>query len=392
MTITRNFSVLANGAGSANNLSLGGATLGSNALAVTGTASISGGAYISNLGGANKIINGDMVIDQRNAGATVVPATSAYTVDRWYFQITQASKVTVGQNYGGVTPPAGFSKYLGAKITTAYAFAASDYTVINQPIEGYNFADLNWGTANAKAATLSFWVYSSVTGTFGGSVQAAAGARSYPFTYTISVASTWELKSVTIAGDTSGSYNTTTGVGLYVTLSLGAGSTFMGTAGSWSGSNYLSATGANNITNTLNATFYVTGVKLEVGTIATPFVPDDYVVSFAKCQRYCFAWTSANNAYAQIGRGQFGGGYLTPFLASPVTMRSAPSLTASGNFRTVNYNATLFGNNTPTLNSEVGNQTFPLTVLGNGAEADNTGGWLSANNSTSCKLLFTAEL
>lgn len=297
------------------------------------TSSPAGGPYT----GANKIINGDMVIDQRNAGATVVPATSAYTVDRWYFQITQASKVTVGQNYGGVTPPAGFSKYLGAKITTAYAFAASDYTVINQPIEGYNFADLNWGTANAKAATLSFWVYSSVTGTFGGSVQAAAGARSYPFTYTISVASTWELKSVTIAGDTSGSYNTTTGVGLYVTLSLGAGSTFMGTAGSWSGSNYLSATGANNITNTLNATFYVTGVKLEVGSIATPFVPDDYQVSFAKCQRYyqvrnAFQSNIPGNFYSST---QFGGVW-----SLPVVMRAAPTITvASGAYYTVYWNS-----------------------------------------------------
>ena len=338
MTITRNFSILAESASS------------------TG--------YLNPYVGKNRIINGNMAIDQRNAGATVVPAVSAYTLDRWYFQITQASKVTIGQNYGGVTPPAGFSKYLGAKITTAYAFAASDYTVINQPIEGYNFADLNWGTANAKAVTLSFWVYSSVTGTFGGSVQAAAGARSYPFTYTISVASTWELKSVTIAGDTSGSYNTTTGVGLYVTLSLGAGSTFMGTAGSWSGSNYLSATGANNITNTLNATFYFTGVQLEVGSIATPYEFNQYQAQLAQCERYYYApLTTGVNTWAfgyiegtvtsSVGGGSF-----------PVTMRATPTLTLGS---TSTFYSPTGGGSSAVLNSNRCSTTtlgFSLTISG----------------------------
>jgi hypothetical protein len=334
-----------------------------------------------------------MVIDQRNAGATVVPATSAYTVDRWYFQITQASKVTVGQNYGGVTPPAGFSKYLGAKITTAYAFAASDYTIINQPIEGYNFADLNWGTANAKAATLSFWVYSSVTGTFGGSVQAAAGARSYPFTYTISVASTWELKSVTIAGDTSGSYNTTTGVGLYVTLSLGAGSTFMGTAGSWSGSNYLSATGANNITNTLNATFYVTGVKLEVGSIATPFVPDDYQVSLGKCQRY---YEKSYNIDVVPGTstsvGICGGtattasastGYVLSMVTLKITKRATPTVVF---YDAVGTSGCLTRNNVGVGNAD--GATAAITVAGQYG----FGGYsVSGTSATSAQFQFTAS-
>ena len=390
MTITRNFSVLANGAGSANNLSLGGATLGSNALAVTGTASISDGAYISNLGGANKIINGDMAIDQRNAGASVVPASSAFTVDRWYFQITQASKVTIGQNYGGVTPPAGFSKYLGAKITTAYAFAASDYTVINQPIEGFNFADLNWGTANAKAATLSFWVYSSVTGTFGGSVQAAAGARSYPFTYTISVASTWELKSVTIAGDTSGSYNTTTGVGLYVTLSLGAGSTFMGTAGSWSGSNYLSGTGANNITNTLNATFYITGVKFEVGSIATPFVPDDYQVSFVKCLRYTRAITG--NGSVQVnniaGFSLNASSALTRFILQP-PMRAAPSLSVSGTYGLYGPGGAFAGTSI-VASGDMSAEVFAPNIGTSGGQTTNAVAMMYLDSGS--KLLIVAEL
>ena len=248
------------------------------------TSSPAGGPYT----GANKIINGDMAIDQRNAGASALVgvASPQYFVDRFGYQCSVTSKMTAGQNYGGVTPPAGFVYYLGAKVTTAYATGAGDYFSLQQKIEGLNCTDLNWGTANAKAVTLSFYVYSSVTGTFGGVFQNSAGNRSYPFTYTISVASTWELKTINVAGDTSGTWLTTSGIGMEIAWGLGVGSTYSGTAGAWAAANYISATGATNIINTLNATFYVTGVKLEVGSIATPFVPDDYQVSLAKCQRY----------------------------------------------------------------------------------------------------------
>jgi hypothetical protein len=275
------------GVATGTSLALGGATLGSNALAVTGTASISGGAYISNLGGANKIINGDMAIDQRNAGASVVLASGVtYTVDRMAFQASQASKVTEGQDYGAVTPPAGFSHYLGMKVTTTVSLGASDYFQFWHKIEGLNCSDLNWGTANAKAVTLSFWVYCSTTGTFGGGLSNSGQSRSYPFAYVINVANTWELKTVTIAGDTTGTWLTTNGIGLSVFLGMGIGSTYSTTAGAWAAGTYVSATGATNLMGTLNAVFYVTGVKLEVGTVATPFVPDDYQVSLGKCFRY----------------------------------------------------------------------------------------------------------
>jgi hypothetical protein len=233
----------------------------------------------------NRIINGACVIDQRNAGGTLTSNNAAYAVDRWNTACTQ-NTATIGQNYGGVTPPAGFSNYYGLKITSVGTLGVNDYNQIFQVIEGYNIADLNWGSANAKPITFSFWVYSSVTGTWGGSLRNGTLARSYPFSYTISAANTWEQKTITVAGDTSGTWNTTNGAGMYVTFSYGAGSNFSGTAGAWAGTNYNSATGAVSIVTTSNATFYFTGVQLEAGTTASPFEYRQYTTELQLCQRY----------------------------------------------------------------------------------------------------------
>jgi hypothetical protein len=245
------------------------------------------GAAASPFGLKNRIINGDMRIDQRNAGASVTPANGAYTLDRWVAYQSAASKFTVQQNAGSVTPPAGFKNYLGVTSSSAYSVGSGDYFAILQIIEGYNVADLDWGTANAKTVTLSFWVRSSLTGTFGGSLQNSANNRSYAFTYTISVANTWEQKSITIVGDTSGTWLTTNGAGLYVQFGLGVGTNYSGTAtGSWVGANYLTATGATSVVGTNGATFYITGVQLEIGTSATPFERRLYNQELANCQRY----------------------------------------------------------------------------------------------------------
>ncbi len=236
----------------------------------------------------NRIINGEFRIDQRNAGASVtIPATSVtYTVDRWFSYASQASKFTVQQNAGSVTPPAGFTNYLGCTSSSAYSVVASDLFVVSQRVEGLNVADLAWGTANAATVTLSFWVRSSLTGTFGGSLKNSAGDRSYPFSYTISAANTWEKKSITIAGDTSGTWLTTNGIGIDLNFGLGNGSTFSGTAGSWQAANLVSATGAVSVVGTNGATFYITGVQLEVGSSATPFERRLYGQELANCQRY----------------------------------------------------------------------------------------------------------
>jgi len=256
----------------------------------------------------NRLINGDMVIDQRNAGASVTTANGAYTLDRWQTGLTQASKYSVQQNAGSVTPPAGYTNYLGITSLSAYSVTSSDTFTVRQHVEGFNTADLGWGTASAQAVTLSFWVYSSLTGTFGGSVRNSAFNRSYPFSYTISAANTWELETITISGDTTGTWVTNSGIGLTLIFSLGSGSTFSGTAGAWAAANYVSATGATSVVGTSGATFYITGVQLEKGSTATSFDYRPYGTELALCQRYfesCFSIGTAPAAGVAAGRVRF---------------------------------------------------------------------------------------
>jgi hypothetical protein len=232
----------------------------------------------------NRIINGAMVVDQRNAGASVTPTVAQYTVDRFFVQLTQASKFSIQQQTSVV--PTGFTNSVKVTSLAATALAAGDYYTFQQSIEGYNIADLAWGTASAKTVTLSFQVYSSLTGTFGGSLTNSAFNRAYPFTYTVSSANTWTTVSVTIAGDTTGTWLTTSGIGIQVIFGLGVGTTYSGTAGSWGGTGYLSATGATSVVGTNGATFYITGVQLEQNTSATPFERRLFDKEFASCQRY----------------------------------------------------------------------------------------------------------
>ena len=277
--------------------------------------------------GRNRIINGDMRIDQRNAGASVTPVSggSVYTLDRWFFDISQNSKFTTQQDAGAVTPPVGFNDYLGVTSSSAYSVLSTDYFLLIQKIEGYNIADLAWGTANAKTVTLSFWVRSSLTGTFGGSLSNSAGNRVYPFSYTISTANTWEYKTVTIAGDTSGTWLTTNGAGMQVVLGLGVGTTYSGTAGAWTASTILSVTGATSVVGTSGATWYVTGVQLEVGSTATPFERRLYNQELANCQRYYYSHAKGD-AKVYATAAYFSSSYITSYVQFAVTMRTTPSL------------------------------------------------------------------
>jgi hypothetical protein len=245
-------------------------------------------------GGKNLIINGDMRIDQRNAGAslTVNTAAAVYSVDRLF---------TYGQASDGVftvqqvtDAPSGFINSVKATVTTADAsIGASQLYILSQKIEGNNIAHLDWGTANAKTVTLSFWVKSSLTGTFSGSLKNHDGSRAYPFTYTISSANTWEKKTITITGDTTGTWLTTNAVGITLTFTLGSGSSRLGTANTWNAANLDGATGTTEVIATLNATWYITGVQLEVGTTATDFENLQYGTQLAMCQRYYQAKTAA---------------------------------------------------------------------------------------------------
>jgi hypothetical protein len=219
--------------------------------------------------------------------------------------------------------PTGFT--YAAKITSlsAYTVLSSDYYTFQQKFEGYNIADLGWGTANAKTVTLSFWVYSSLTGTFGGSFFNASGARSYPFTYTISSANTWEQKSVTIAGDTSGTWPTDNSASIILAFTLGVGSSNAGPAGAWASAFYLGPTGATSVVGTNGATWYVTGVQLEAGTTASPFEYRQYGTELALCQRYfqkCDSYSGAANTTTN---------YIGLFTLQQ-TMRTTPSIGQTG--------------------------------------------------------------
>jgi hypothetical protein len=278
----------------------------------------------STFGFKNRIINGAMVIDQRNAGAS--GTANGYTVDRWQFNASLTTKGTWQQNAGAVTPPVGFINYLGFTSNSAYSVPAGELFTFQQRIEGFNTADLAWGTASASTVTLSFWVYSSLTGTFGGTLRNSAGNRSYPFSYTISSANTWEQKSITIAGDTTGTWLTTNGIGIIVTLSLGTGSTFSGTAGSWSANNFTSSTGATSVVGTSGATFYITGVQLEVGSTATSFDYRPYTTELQLCQRYYEnSGTDINSISMFNGRTVTGSVYWT-ISQFKVEKRAAPTI------------------------------------------------------------------
>jgi len=286
----------------------------------------------------NRIINGDMRIDQRNAGASITPTDGQYSVDRWRAFQSVASKYSVQQNAASVTPPQGFINYLGATSLSAYSPTGSQYFFLSQAIEGLNVADLGWGTANAKTITLSFWVRSSLTGQFGAVIYNNGYTRSYPILYTISSANTWQQISITVAGDTSGTWLTTNGIGIGVNFSLGAGSTVSATSGAWtSTASIFGVTGQTQVVGTNGATFYITGVQLEVGTSATGFEYVDYTTQFAMCQRY-FQRKSAKGqpgpANQQISAMSLG---------LPVQLRTEPSISffdQSGNASRITTQAT----------------------------------------------------
>jgi len=341
----------------------------------------------------NRIINGAMMVAQRGTGSTTnAAATNFYPVDRFYCYGDAASKFSGQQNAGSVTPPAGFINYLVITSLSSYSVPTGELYIIDQPIEGLNVSDLGWGTANAKTVTLSFQVYSSLTGTFGGALRNSAHNRSYPFSYTISSANTWTSISITIAGDTSGTWLTTNGIGIEVDFGLGVGSTYSGTAGSWAGANYLSSTGATSVVGTNGATFYITGVQLEVGSSATGFEYRQYGQELALCYRYYYSYVSSTNKC--IGTGHYySSTELNLTLQFPVTMRTIPSLVAaSGTDFYIAYKA---GGN-DTFNSWIAQGGSPNSIcIYNASEASGTQGqayqvWTSASNTGS--VAFNSEL
>lgn len=272
----------------------------------------------------NKIINGDMRIDQRYAGTSFTPTTDGlYHIDRWRLGISQASKLSAQRNAGSVTPPSGFTNYEGITSLSAYNLLAADAFLLGQFIEGFNTSDLDFGTVNAKPITVSFWVRGSITGLYTFAIRNSAYNRSYIATYTINQANTWEYKTVTIPGDTTGTWLTDTNAGIRIDFNLGSGSNAQGTAGTWAGTASLTVAGAVSVVSTNAATWYITGVQLEAGTVATPFERRHYGQELALCQRYY----EVGGRNGWIGYSSGAGNPVIGWVGYRVTKRAAATIT-----------------------------------------------------------------
>jgi hypothetical protein len=277
----------------------------------------------SSFGFRNKIINGAMTIDQRNGGASISGLSGVFATDRWQTYSTTTSLSATSQQVSDA--PANFTNSLKFAVTSGATSGSSERAQISHVIEGYNIADLGWGTSSAKPITLSFWVKSSKTGQLGGSVQNYDNTRSYPFSYTITNSNTWQFVSITVPGDTTGTWYTNNNGGIQLNFDMGAGSTLLGTANTWAGVNYRGATGDTSIVATTGATFYVTGVQLEKGSTASAFEYRDYTRELQMCQRYYYVNNAGGASVGLSAGGMINSTTAVTYTQFPVAMRTSPT-------------------------------------------------------------------
>jgi hypothetical protein len=339
----------------------------------------------------NRIINGAMTFNQRGAASSNSVVNGTFYVDRFLSYSSTAYDYLIGQNLNSITPPAGFVNYLGVQSAISTSPGSGDYHFTAQLIEGNNVADLSWGSANAKAITVSFWVRSSLTGTFGGAINNSASNRSYPFSYTISSANTWEQKSVTIPGDTTGTWLTTNGIGMYVRFTYGSGSTRSGTVNTWAAANYDGPTGATAVTATNGATWYITGLQVEVGSTATSFDYRPYGTELALCQRY---FQSFKRAGEDNNQGWLATSYNANNIYMPIQfftiMRRVPDVLSGGTWRTRQSNLNTFTASFGYQQSGTGGCILAQTASTNAA---NSVFWVEPDGSYSTAYLaFNGEL
>jgi hypothetical protein len=341
----------------------------------------------------NKIINGAMVIDQRNAGAAVtgVAGQYAYPVDRFKFYNAASSKLSGQQS---TVTPSGFTNSVLITSLAATTPAAGDEYQLYHQIEGFNAADLGFGTASAQSITLSFWVRSSLTGTFAGALNNAGGTRSYVFTYAISAANAWEQKTITIAGDTSGTWATGNQIGIQVLWDLGSGSNFVAVAGSWVSAFDCRTSGSVSLVGTNGATFYITGVQLEKGTAATPFEQRLYGTELALCQRYFYSIrgnSSPNVGFMPATWDNSAGAY-GPILF-PVSMRDTPaSITVSSASHFTVVREGIAWETGTALALSIASSTSAVIFIGTATRDTRGFSTRIATNSVSAFLGFNAEL
>jgi hypothetical protein len=283
----------------------------------------------------NRIINGAFMVSQYYGTGTVTPsaAGSTFVIDRFNANISQASAILKwGQNLNGITPPPGFSYYLGCQVNTTATCGTNDYFNFMHRMEGLNVSDLGWGTANAKSVTLSFWVYTNLAGTY--SFAFNSSGASYSSLFTVTTANTWQQITITVPGPTIGTFATNNTLSFQCVWSLSSGSGLTGAPGSWQATSFYGANGAlTNFTSSTSNVFYITGVQLEAGTTASPFEYRQYGTELALCQRYYLQYYGFNNAGAQYMRD-------TAFFK--VSMRAAPTLSV--------YASTPGGSGTGTVN------------------------------------------
>ena len=357
---------------------------------------------INTFGFKNRIINGAMVIDQRASGASSTPSssgTSYDSCDRWMSLHDVGSKYSIQQVSDA---PAGFNYSLKLTSLSAYTLGTNEVFGVKQNIEGFNVADLGFGTANAKTVTISFWVKSSLTGTFGGSLQNNDYTRGYPFGYTISSANTWTQVSVTIPGDTSGGWLINNGIGFMVSFSIGSGPGRSNTANVWTGTQYTFApTGAVSVVGTSSATWQITGVQLEVGTQATSFDYRDYGRELFMCQRYfCSSFQDGVAPYNYVSGSEVTQGYYTGMVIVgsadirtsaiffPASMRTSPSITfykttnSSTNGLWAYFNGSGWATASTTVTDGLGNKGFNADMSISGGSTGNafivSGMWAAA--------------
>jgi hypothetical protein len=348
----------------------------------------------SNMMGKNRIINGDMRIDQRNAGASVTLTTGAavYPVDRFFgYKDTSGATVTGQQSS---TAPTGFINSFLVTVSTGSNASAADQNFIQHSIEGTNISDLGWGTANAKTISLSFWVRSSLTGTYGIGVSNNAADRCYVATYTINSANTWEYKTIYIPGDTSGTWLTTNGLGIRLRFDFGTGSDRQITPDTWGSTFGNTVSGRANLIGTTGATFYITGVQLEVGSVATPFERRPYGTELALCQRYYYKIVSSGAS------DRMGVGYNTSttqaliYVQFAVSCRTSPTaLEQSGtaaDYTVSHTNTSTASSSVPVFNTANINGSSVVLTVASGLTAGQ-GSMVRAAN-TSAYLAWSAEL
>ena len=348
-------------------------------------------------GGVNRnlIINGAMELAQRGTSAVTINSGSAtYRLDRFYASgASSAGVFTVEQS---TDAPTDFKNSLKLTVTTADSSIGSTTNYrVNQNIEGQNISSLNYGSSDAKTVALSFYVKSSLTGTFGGKLGNSARDRSHPFTYTISSANTWEKKTVTITGDTSGTWLDTNGIGFELVWSIGAGADRLGTAGTWAGVRYDGASGQTNIIATNSSTWFITGVQLEVGQNPTSFEHEPFERTLTKCQRYFYevGFPDDHESQANLTMGYYlNSARVDCVFHLPVTMRSAPAIAQSSG--TNYFNAYMNGNDTFDAWTAINNGTAQNFVVYADSGVSGTSGdaVLITKNNQSRPLSADAEL